>query len=139
MSLFNYVSACGGFLDEIRSAITRAESAALHQDLTGMTLREWAAWIDQHSSEISSFVESTPNVRNSKKKWKDPTLRGRLILAAYQHVHQAQVLLRVIIEHSLEPGGSYRLMASIAGDAYNKILFDEEFPEWPFDGDSPFL
>ena len=68
---------------------------------------------------------------------KHPSFRGRLVLAAHQHVNQAQILLQVVAESPLEPGGSYRLMASIAGDAYNKVLLGE-FQEWPFDGESPF-
>jgi len=137
MSLFNYVSACSGFLNELRESITKAEIAALHQDLSGMSMGAWYDWVSNNAVEISSFVEAAPSARNAKKKWKDPSFRGRLVLAAHQHVNQAQILLQVVAESPLEPGGSYRLMASIAGDAYNKVLLGE-FQEWPFDGESPF-
>jgi len=84
-------------------------------------------------ADLSSFVSAAPGARRAKRAWQDPVVRRRMTLAAIFHVMQAEIVLNTLHQMDLTPGGSYRDMAAYAGEAYNRIVFDQDVPLWPFD------
>ncbi|MDD2367634.1 MAG: hypothetical protein PHN84_15910 [Desulfuromonadaceae bacterium] len=139
MTLSNYVSACREFRQELKALLSEEDVEELWADCARMGRQFWNGWQCDNSSDIQTFVESTPTVRGKRKKWHENVVfRRRLIYAAIQHVAHARCLLEEINNADLVPGGSYRLMASVAGIAYNHVVFDQRVTEWPFDGKNPF-
>ncbi len=139
MSLSNYVSACREFRQELKASLSAEDVEELWCDCARMGRQFWNAWQCENSEDVEKYVESTPTVRDKRKKWRENEVyRRRLVFAAMLHVGRARCLLEEINNAGLAPGGSYRLMASVAGIAYNHIVFDQRVTEWPFDGKNPF-
>lgn len=136
MSLANYCSACSNLASELRSSLELNEIEALHRTLKGWKTMEWVKWRNSHDALVFDYVSSTPKQR-TKKKFEE--FRLFLTMAGIQHCLEAHALLSVATSPELAPGGSYRDMAALAGNAYWK-LYDHEIPYWPFPNyDSPFL
>jgi len=136
--LGNYAYACEGFLDELKSSLSKDQIESLRADCTELGLDAWLDWFLLNKSEIVSFVAATPSGRMAKKKWQHPVNLPRLVLGAYHHVWQALQLLDVLREVPITPGGSYRNMAVVAGELYMRIRYGKSLPLWPFGEKNPF-
>lgn len=139
MPLSNYVSACKDMQRELIESLSEEDVEELWCDCARMGRQYWAAWQCENSTDVQNYVERTPTGRGRRKKWhENEVFRRRLIFAAILHVSRAYSLLNELNEADLRPGGGYRLMASVAGIAYNHVVFDRRVPEWPFEGENPF-
>lgn len=138
MSLGNYASACRNLLQELRSSLSAEDVEALAADCVALELNGWERWVSDHEAEIVAFVSAPPSARRARRAWQDPRARRRLTLAAILHLLQAGIVLDTVDQMDLQPGGSCRDMAARAGEAYNRIVFDQEVPLWPFDEMNPF-
>jgi len=98
----------------------------------------WSDWSSQHLKETLAFVAATPSKRHGLKKWREPLLKRRLVLAGLEHLNHAHNLLTGIESHWLFEGNSYREMASKAAFAYLDIFYVKKVSEWPFDDPDPF-
>lgn len=134
--LANYVSGTREIAQELRMALESSEVEALRTLLLGKSSRDWMSWRVHNHDLVCEFVAATPSQRKKLKKFQENWLL--LSLAGFHHCKEASVLLNVITSPPLQPGSSYREMAALAGDAYNRI-FDEDVPDWPFEQvSSPF-
>jgi hypothetical protein len=137
MSLDLYVSACNEFLWELKKSLTKEDVDELRPDCAGLGLKGWRRWTEENMDSICDYVQSTPSHRSSKKAWRDPSTRRRLVLAAIQHVYRARHLIEAVAEHNIAPGKSYRYTAALAGSVYLEV-FSKDIPRWPFPGEDPF-
>ncbi|WP_413206754.1 hypothetical protein [Rhodospirillum sp. A1_3_36] len=137
MSLANYAHACRTLAQELVESLSSEQVEDLRASLEGVTHKEWTEWMRKYAPQISAFVAATPSQRQRKKAWKDPVLRAQLSLAGYHHLLQGQHILDAVDRHGLYPGGSYRMMGSLAGDAYWDILGAGDVPFWPLPGKNP--
>lgn len=134
MSLGKYVSSCRDQIAELKDSLSTDELKALALDYGALvSSKEWHIWLDEHEDDLTAFVSAAPGARRAKRAWQDPVFRNRLTLAAIFHVMQAKIILDTVHQMNIAPGGSYRDMAVCAGEAYNRIVFEDELPLWPFD------
>lgn len=133
--LANYVSGTREIGQELLLSLEPLEIDLLRTLLLGKSSRDWMSWRVHNHDLVCEFVAATPSQRKKLKKFQENRLF--LSLAGFHHCKEASVLLRVITSPPLQAGSSYREMAALAGDAYNRI-FDEDVPVWPFEGASPF-
>jgi hypothetical protein len=136
MGLGKYASACEGLAEELRTSIDEKELADLHKLLAGRPILDWIKWRQANAKLVSAFVAATPSQRRNKKFRAHRLL---LTMAGIQHCLEGHGLLAVVDESFLDPGCSYRSMAALAGEAYDR-LYDFAIPDWPFDDlESPFV
>jgi hypothetical protein len=135
MAFSSYALECEGLADELRESLSESELSELHELLAGRPVIDWIRWRTANAALISAFVGATPSQRK-KKMFREQRLL--LTMAGIQHCLEAEALLTVLDDPLLSPGNSYRGMAAVAGDAYQR-LYDFEIPDWPFDDlESPF-
>ncbi len=135
MGLGKYALACEGLADELRASLSESEVSDLHKLWAGRPVLDWIKWRQANANLVSAFVAATPSERR-RRKFKEHRLL--LTMAGIQHCLEAHALLTVVDESFLDPGCSYRSMAALAGEAYDR-LYDFDIPDWPFDDlDSPF-
>lgn len=134
-SLIRYSQRAGWIGAELPELLSEAESAALREELIGMGEDEWMLWEYENRSEANDFLRATPAQRARKKRWREPTLRARLALAAHR---QARLASAVLCETDvLVPGLGYRDMTAAAAMAAFAV-FREARWRWPFGGPAPF-
>ena len=137
MSLDLYVAACSQFLSELKESLTKEDVDELRADCAALGLKGWQRWVEENVESICDYVQSTPSHRLSKKEWRDPSIRRRMVLAATQHVYRARHLIEALTEHNIAPGKSYRYTVALAGSVYLEV-FSKDIPHWPFPGKDPF-
>ncbi len=137
MGLENYVAMCNEFLSELKESLTKEDVDELRTDCAALGLIGWNQWEKKNFEEVAFYVLATPSARKKKKAWQENRHRRRLVLAAIHHVYRARTILSSLLEYDLQPGPSYREMASNAGLAYLYAAFSD-IPHWPFSGENPF-
>lgn len=132
MGIGNYASASMSAVQELAAALTTEDVRALASELAKEGIKAWVDWQVDHESEIQDYVAATPSQRQKKKRWNDPALRPRLVLAALTHCLAAAELLGFLHAHEFEllPGGPYRDTTALAGSLYWKIMHSD-VPHWP--------
>jgi hypothetical protein len=137
MGLENYVVACNEFLLELKKSLTREDVDEPRTDCAGLGLVGWDQWEKKNFEEVAFYVLATPSERKKKKAWQENRHRRRLVLAAIHHVYRARAILNSLLEYDLQPGSTYREMASRGALAYLYAAFSD-IPRWPFSGKDPF-
>ncbi|MEX0745288.1 MAG: hypothetical protein WD118_06765 [Phycisphaeraceae bacterium] len=131
-----YAQQAAALAEELVESLTEDEIQFLRDALSCTSLNAWQRWLREAADEIRAFARSTPAARRKRVSWQ--THFPVLTHAAYLHYAKAHAVLLALSQHDLTPGGSYRDTAVRAGDAYRTALEAEaDFPEWPWDGDSP--
>lgn len=132
MGLHNYAAASSGHAQELAEALTAEDVTALAEDLRKLGLRAWLRWQIEFEQEIDDYVRATPAARAKKAKWREQTLRQRLILASVTHCLAAHALLRFFADNDymLSSTGPYRDTTASAGSAYWQLM-DSDVPQWP--------
>ncbi len=137
MSLYRYASESGYLAEELIESLTSSDVDALRDDCEAMGMDGWLAWRHKYAEHVDAFAKATPSRRASKKAWRDPVLKRRLVLASIHCMRKAEYLLNGLTQHPIEPGGSYRETAVEASEVYDDV-FRKGFPEdWPFGGPDP--
>lgn len=127
--LANYINGTREISEELFTLLENAEIKELHGTLSGWSSRDWMKWRIQNHDLVCSFVAATPSQRKKLKKFQQQRLM--LTLAGFHHCREASTLINSITSPSLCAGLSYREMAALAGDAFNR-LFDDDIPIWPY-------
>ena len=135
--MHKYVIKTHEFVDELKATLSSDELNNLHAELAQLGVKAWLAWEAEHASEVAAFVRATPAQREKRKAWQGQDKKGRLVLASIRHLLYARLMLGILSNPYLHPGGGYRDTVAGAGDAYWE-LYSEEVPYWPLTGDSPF-
>ena len=138
MPFRGYTGKCVELRWELIESLTDSEVDELREDCTTLGKRAWRDWVAENTEDILAFVAAPPSLRAKKKKWCDPVVRKRLVLAGIQHLARAYNLLASIEENFLFPGLSYREFASTAGYVYADILYNRKVEYWPFVDPNPF-
>jgi hypothetical protein len=138
MSLALYAANCEGLVQELVKSLDDADIAALRQDCAALGFEGMKRWSGNNLNLVEKYVRATPSQRKKKKEWRDPVLRGRLVLSSIQYISLARNFLEGIEEHMIWPGGSYRDMAAAAGKAFYSIFW-KGVDAWPFPGENPFV
>jgi hypothetical protein len=138
MPMFEYAGACLRFERELISSLSDSDIENLRIDCVKLAQRGWLDWTFENEKNIREYVSAAPSYRARAAKWRDPVLRRRLVLASFQHIHRAFLLLDGIRRYMISPGGSYRDMARDAGSAYFDIVYLQEMIYWPFRPPAPF-
>lgn len=127
--LANYASGALDIATELRVSIGMSDVTLLQKSLNGETTSYWIRWRNQHHDLVCAFVAATPVERKRRKKFEGSRLM--LTMAGIQLCQEAALLISVITTPPLTAGSSYRVMAAVAGDSFNR-LFDEEIAYWSF-------
>jgi hypothetical protein len=132
MGIRNYATASSAFVQELAASLTSEDVAALATELASTGLRGWVEWQIANEDEMLDYVAATPAQRMKKKRWCEPVLRRRLVLASIFHCQAAAALLGFLRDNevALSPGGSYRDTTVNAGKLYWEIM-GSEIPDWP--------
>lgn len=138
MSLHAYASHCELLEEELLAILSKEDVDALRKDVAEMHFRNWYLWRIHNRQEVAAFLQSPPSVRGKKRRWAEPVLLRRLVLAALHQLHCARVLLENLSCNPLEPGCSYREMAVKAADFYADTFLRQKVPNWPFEEPDPF-
>lgn len=135
--LANYASGSSNIGEELRAVLQPSDIASLRERLLGRPVSYWLRWRIENHDLICSFVAATPSGREKLEKFRDHYLL--LVMAGVQLCQEVAVLLEAITTPPLTVGGSYREMAALAGDAYNRLC-GTNIPYWPFTGlPTPFF
>lgn len=128
----NYAVASSANATELAESLTSADVTVLAAELATTGLHDWLRWQSANAGEIEDFVQATPTQRAKKKRWHDPALRRRLVLASITHCQAAHALLDFLHQrqYDLSPGGSYRDTTALAGRLYWELM-GIEIPDWP--------
>lgn len=127
--LANYASGALDIAAELRGSMGMSDVALLRESLIGETTFHWIHWRNQHHDLVCAFVAATPAERKRRKKFEGRHLM--LTMAGIQLCQEAALLIGVITTPLLTAGGSYRSMAALAGDSFNR-LYEEETACWSF-------
>ena len=138
MAFSYYVEACQRLMWELTESLSDESVEELREDCTTLGIDAWIRWTIDNMREVSAYTESPPSRRLALKKWRDPVLRNRLVLAGIQRISLAYNLLSGIVDNRVYEGLSYREMASRAGEAFHDICHQRQFVVWPFDDPNPF-
>lgn len=131
-----YAQQAAALAEELVESLTEDEIQFLRERFAVATLQGWRAWRGEAADDVRAFVRATPSERRRRKRWREAF--PLLTHAAYLHCARAHAMLLAVSQHDLTPGGSYRDAAARAGDAFQAAMGAEcDFPEWPWDGDSP--
>jgi hypothetical protein len=131
-----YAQQAAAQAEELVESLTEDEIQFLRERFEAATLQGWRTWQEEAADDVRAFVRATPAQRRRRKRWGEAF--PLLTHAAYLHCARAHAMLLAVSQHDLTPGGSYRAAAARAGDAYQTAMAAEcDFPEWPWDGESP--
>lgn len=133
MPYSHYLSACRDQIEELRRSLPHEEIELLADYLAKDRGAEFGQWMKRNGAQVLAYVRSTPSQRAKKVKWQDPEQKRLLTYAAILHIESAEILLDVLTNTPLEPGGPYRDMAALAGEAHHDICYRREPEKWPFD------
>ena len=134
MNLHQYAEQCSALASELNDSLSETDQSALDRWFGEHDQEAWWAWREGREEIVVAYVSATASERARKKAYREH--QPKLTLAAIQHCLEGQALLRVI--ENLEAGRSYRNMAALAGQAYQDLM-GSYIPQWPFEGDTPFV
>ena len=134
MPLTRYANECRGLAEEIVESLTTRDTHALRDQVRELGMRGWVAWRATNTARVASYVAATPSARSKQRQYQ--TDRQLLALAAYAHCHEAADLLTAAAR--LQPGCSYRRMAADAGIQAERLQWEQDWTDWPWEGPDPF-
>ncbi len=123
MSLQLYASACISIETELIKSLTKEDIDDLRTRCAALGLERVLRWADMNFHAIAALIESPPSARLKHKAWNEPDVKSLLVFGAICEVRYARVFLAILSErgHEIEPGLSYRRMATNAADLYHEI------------------
>lgn len=137
MPIEGYVSKLRDLLWELQETLSSDEIKILKRELDGFSDGQWLRFLAEDYKLIREFQVASPSKRNRLKKFQDPNLKGKLVLAAYQCLKGGYLFLRGASEAYQYEGLPYREAGVIASrDAYD-LFAAYPYIGWPFDHDPP--
>lgn len=136
MSIASYASNCRSLIYELKESLSEDDIYALQLDVSGLGVNSWFDFLRNTSETIKDFQHATPAKRDRLKKFQEPVLKRRLVLASIQRLIGAHELLCCMMNQYYE-GKSYRDAAALAADDYRSLASVLPYTRWPFDCDPP--
>lgn len=135
MPLSKYAQQAGALAQEAIALLDEEQAERVRTLLAGGPHTQWQDWKAAHGNVVSGFVQSTPAVR--KKQYLSHPDYPLIVYAAYEQYWHAQQLLRLLAEHRIEPGLSYRAVADEAAQVVQGVVALTMAP-WPFHSEPPW-
>jgi len=134
--LDGYVSNLRGLLYELIESLSSDDVDALRNELDADSSDKWIKFLNESADTIKSFQLSPPSKRDKLKKFQPPSLKRKLVLAAYQNLRAGHLMLEVLSQHPCE-GLSYRDAGVQAAQNAKAMYAVWPYDLWPFDHEPP--
>ena len=97
----------------------------------------YGKWIHEHSHSIELAVKNSTEILPTLSEWKDQASRVLLILAVFQFLQSARLVLHAVRNNLLDQPVEEEHIPFYAGMAYSHMVANRP-PVYPFDFDDPF-
>ena len=137
MTLAGYFARCDELIRELTGSLSTTDIDLLRSDCAAQGFAGWKQWMAHNLITIAQYTRAVPSKRAATKKWSDPALRRRLVLAGYWYLLGGRIFLEEIERQDIHPGAPYREIACRAAEAFLNI-YEQRLVFWPFGDPDPF-